>query len=72
MRIGYYVQGDADEAVVKGLADRWCPGAELLRMTPAGCRHSSSPRRPSGRLPNVATAAGSSAARSGLDGRPEE
>ena len=29
MRIGYYVQGDADEAFVKGLADRWCPGAEL-------------------------------------------
>lgn len=29
MKIGYYVQGDADEAVVKGLAKRWCPGAEL-------------------------------------------
>ena len=29
MRIGYYVQGVADEAVVRGLADRWCPGAEL-------------------------------------------
>ncbi len=29
MKIGYYVQGDADEAVVKGLAKRWCPDAEL-------------------------------------------
>ena len=29
MRIGYYVQGDADEAVVKGLANRWCRSAEL-------------------------------------------
>lgn len=29
MKIGYYVQGDADEAVVRGLADRWCPGADL-------------------------------------------
>ena len=29
MRIGYFVQGGADEAVVQGLADRWCPGAEL-------------------------------------------
>lgn len=29
MKIGYYVQGDADEAVVWGLAKRWCPNAEL-------------------------------------------
>ena len=29
MKIGYYVQGDTDEAVVKGLAKRWCPDAEL-------------------------------------------
>ena len=29
MKIGYYVQGDTDEAVVWGLAKRWCPGAEL-------------------------------------------
>lgn len=29
MRIGYFVQGDADEALVWGLARRWCPQAEL-------------------------------------------
>lgn len=29
MKIGYYVQGDADEAVIRGLAQRWCPDAEL-------------------------------------------
>lgn len=29
MRIGFFVQGDMDEAVVRGLAERWCPGAEL-------------------------------------------
>lgn len=29
MKIGYYVQGDTDEAVVWGLAKRWCPDAEL-------------------------------------------
>ena len=29
MKIGYYVQGDADEAVVWGLAKRWCLDAEL-------------------------------------------
>ena len=29
MKIGYYVQGDADEAVVWGLRKRWCPDAEL-------------------------------------------
>ena len=29
MKIGYYVQGDTDEAVVRGLARRWCPQAEL-------------------------------------------
>ena len=29
MKIGYYVQGDTDEAVVKWLAQRWCPDAEL-------------------------------------------
>ena len=31
MKIGYCVQGDADEAVVRGLADRWCPSAELAQ-----------------------------------------
>ena len=31
MKIGYYVQGDIDEAVVKGLAKRWCPDAELVK-----------------------------------------
>ena len=29
MRIGCYVQGGMDKAVVRGLAKRWCPGAEL-------------------------------------------
>ena len=29
MKIGYYVQGDTDEAVVWGLARRWCPDAAL-------------------------------------------
>ncbi len=29
MKIGYYVQGAADEAFVMGLAERWCPHAEL-------------------------------------------
>ena len=29
MRIGYYVQGAMDESVVRGLAKRWCPDAEL-------------------------------------------
>ena len=29
MTIGYYVQGDMDEAVVRGLARRWCPAADL-------------------------------------------
>ena len=29
MKIGYYVQGATDEAVVWGLATRWCPNAEL-------------------------------------------
>ena len=29
MRIGYHVQGAADEAFVYGLAERWCPRAEL-------------------------------------------
>ena len=29
MRIGYYVRGHADEAVVWGLAGRWCPDAAL-------------------------------------------
>ena len=33
MKIGYCVQGVADEAVVRGLADRWCPGAELAAGT---------------------------------------
>ena len=31
MKIGYYVQGDADEAVIWGLAQRWCPDAELAQ-----------------------------------------
>ncbi len=29
MKIGYYVQGEMDEAIVRGLAERWCPQAEL-------------------------------------------
>ena len=29
MRIGYYVQGAADEAFVRGLRKRWCPNVEL-------------------------------------------
>lgn len=29
MRIGCYVQGGMDKAVVRGLAKRWCPDAEL-------------------------------------------
>lgn len=29
MRIGYYVQGTTDEAFVHGLANRWCPEADL-------------------------------------------
>ena len=29
MKIGYYVQGDADEAFIRGLAQRWCPAVEL-------------------------------------------
>lgn len=31
MKIGYYVQGDADEAVIRGLKQRWCPNAELAQ-----------------------------------------
>ena len=30
MKIGYYVQGDVGEAIVRGLAARWCPAAELV------------------------------------------
>ena len=33
MRIGYYVQGDTDEAVVWGLVKRWCPAANLAPGT---------------------------------------
>ena len=33
MKIGYYVQGGMDEAVVCGLARRWCSGAELVAGT---------------------------------------
>ncbi len=29
MRIGYAVEGSTDRAVVRGLCDRWCRGAEL-------------------------------------------
>ena len=29
MKIGYYVQGDTDEAFLWGLARRWCPNADL-------------------------------------------
>ena len=29
MKIGYYVQGHTDEAVIGGLVERWCPNAEL-------------------------------------------
>ena len=31
MKIGYYVQGSADEAFVHGLARRWCPDAEMAQ-----------------------------------------
>lgn len=31
MKIGYYVQGDADEAVIRGLKQRWCPSAKLAQ-----------------------------------------
>ncbi len=31
MKIGYYVQGTADEAFVHGLKQRWCPDAELAQ-----------------------------------------
>lgn len=31
MKIGYCVQGDADEAFIRGLAARWCPGAKLIQ-----------------------------------------
>jgi len=31
MRIGFYVQGSADEAFVHGLARRWCPDAEIAK-----------------------------------------
>lgn len=33
VRIGYYVQGDTDEAVVWGLVRRWCPAANLAAGT---------------------------------------
>ena len=29
MRVGYYVQGAADEASVWGLVERWCPHAQI-------------------------------------------
>jgi hypothetical protein len=31
MRIGYYLQGSTDEALVCGLVDRWCPEADVTR-----------------------------------------
>ena len=31
MKIGYCVQGDADEAFIRGLAARWCPGVSLIQ-----------------------------------------
>lgn len=31
MKIGYYVQGSADEAFVRGLRKRWCPNVSLER-----------------------------------------
>ncbi len=31
MKIGFYVQGAADEALIVGLRNRWCPDAELFR-----------------------------------------
>ncbi|MBI1928103.1 hypothetical protein HYR99_28145 [Candidatus Poribacteria bacterium] len=31
MKIGYYVQGDTDEAFVWGLVKRWCPKAVLAK-----------------------------------------
>jgi hypothetical protein len=30
MRIGYAVEGSTDRAVIRGLTERWCPGAELV------------------------------------------
>lgn len=30
MKIGYCVEGSTDRGFVKGLADRWCPQAELI------------------------------------------
>ena len=31
IRIGYVVEGWRDRAFLRGLAERWCPGAELLQ-----------------------------------------
>lgn len=31
MKIGYYVQGTADEAFMHGLVDRWCPRASVAQ-----------------------------------------
>jgi hypothetical protein len=30
MKIGYSVEGSTDRAIITGLRDRWCPGAELI------------------------------------------
>lgn len=30
MKIGYSVEGSTDRALITGLRDRWCPGAELV------------------------------------------
>jgi len=30
MKIGYAVEGSVDRAFLRGLRDRWCPGAELV------------------------------------------
>jgi len=30
MKIGYSVEGSTDRAFVKGLVERWCPGADLV------------------------------------------
>lgn len=30
MRIAFCVEGSADRALIRGLRDRWCPGAELV------------------------------------------
>jgi hypothetical protein len=33
MKIGYSVEGSTDRALLRGLSERWCPGAELIEGT---------------------------------------